>query len=84
MTLYEIVKRLVGNIEPYGDSCIDETRHNNLRDHSALTYNLVEDLIKTAGFKDRHENSIKVIGTEAYKELLELKEVIDYAIKQGD
>jgi len=77
MEIYEIVQKLIGSIEPYGDTNIDEVRVKNLENHINLTYSLIEDLIGTARYKDRREYSIKTIGINAYNGLLEIKEMID-------
>jgi len=77
MTIYEVVKKLIGSIEPYGDSDIDEKRSNNLDEHTELVFQLVVDLIETANFKDRNEYSIKKLGETAYASLLEIKNSIE-------
>ena len=82
LSIYEIVKKIVGSIEPYGNSNIDEERSNNLNEHIILTYSLARDLIDVAEFKDRPERSIHNLGSNAYDSLLELKEMIDDAINQ--
>ena len=80
MTIYEIVKKLIGNIEPYGDTDIDEERKDNLKEHEILTYGLIRDLIETAKLKDRPEYSIHELGHDAYNILWEIKETIDNEI----
>lgn len=77
MELYEIVKKLVGNIEPYGDSNIDEQRLSNINNHIILTQALIRDLVDVAEFKNRLEFSIKKLGTVAYDGLEEIKEMIN-------
>lgn len=77
MELYEIVKKLIGSIEPYGDSNIDEQRLSNINNHIILTQALIRDLIDVAEFKDRPEYSIKKLGTVAYDGLEEIKEMIN-------
>ena len=81
MTLYDVVKKLVGCIEPYGDSCIDGIRSENLDEHVDITCNMVVDLIETAKFKNRSEHSIKIMGNKAYRELLNLKDMVDEVIE---
>jgi len=77
MGIYKIVQKLIGNIEPYGDTNIDEIRIKNLNEHIELTRSLILDLIEVAKYKDRYEYSIKTLGTDAYKRLLEIREMID-------
>ena len=64
-TIYDVVKRLVGSIEPYGASHIDNDRYNNLETHIAVVYLLLRDIQDTAMFKDRHEHSMNVMGKKA-------------------
>lgn len=77
MSIYEIVKKLIGSIEPYGDSNIDEKRLINLDEHIELALGLVTDLIETADFRNRNEASIQKLGIKANKALLEIKNLID-------
>jgi hypothetical protein len=77
MEVYEVVQKLIGKIEPYGDTNIDEMRVENLKEYINLTHLLIADLIEIAKYKDRYEYSIKILGTDAYKELLEIREIID-------
>jgi len=72
-----MVKKLIGSIEPYGDSGIDEKRSTNLEEHIDLVFGLVTDLIKTADFKNRGEASIQKLGIAANDALLEIKNSID-------
>ena len=81
MKIYEINKKLIGSILPYGDSNIDEERTNNLEIHNLLTYELIKDLIEVAGYRYRKEFSIHKMGISAYSTLLELKEMIDSEIE---
>lgn len=82
MEIYTIIKRIIGNIEPYGDTNIDEERTNNLNTHINISYNLIKDLVEVAKFRNRSEYSIKSMGNLAYNELLEIKEIIDNEISQ--
>lgn len=78
---YQVVKKLIGNIEPYGDSNIDKERMKNLQEHYDVTESLVKDLIDVAKYRNRPEASIKELGNEAYLELIEIKNIIDRVIK---
>jgi len=77
MSIYEIVKKLIGSIEPYGDSNIDNERLINLDEHIDLVYGLVADLIETANSKNTCESSIQKLGTKANDAILEIKNSID-------
>lgn len=62
LTPYDITKKLIGEIEPFGDSSVDEFRLENIHDMYELVEDLTWDLIKTSRFEDRQEESIKVMG----------------------
>ncbi len=56
----DIVKKLIGGIDPIGKSEIDSERFENLKDMCNLVSNLVSEIYKVYyENKDRHEASIK-------------------------
>lgn len=55
----EIVKRLIGPINPVGETHTDEKRLENLRSFIQLTGELVGEIADVAIQKNRHEHSIK-------------------------
>ena len=66
MDYYEIVNRLIGSIEPYGSSHIDEKRFENLKEMTYLVERLVDDLKTIAeDNKNRQEHSMKEMGQYA-------------------
>lgn len=77
MTIYNVVKKLVGSIYPYGATEIDNERLNNLDEHGELTYSLLVDLVETASFRNRDEASIKTLADNAYDNLLIIKKYIN-------
>ena len=77
MTIYDITKKLIGSISPYGDTDIDGKRIVNLNEQIELVFGLVSDLMTVAHFKDRDEASIKEMGQSAYDALLEIKDSIE-------
>lgn len=72
--IYEVTKRLLGVIEPAGDSSIDETRFLNLEDTIELTDKLIDDIIYVARHKGQHASSIDKSGSRADKFISELRE----------
>lgn len=59
MTIYDIVKKLVGNIEPVGCTQTDNVRFENLENMTTLVELLLTDIDDVAYyFKDRHEDSL--------------------------
>lgn len=79
-TNYDVIKKLVGEIRPVGETWADEERLENLKEHIELVGRLVSDLIKVSGFKDRDERSIHWIGRTAYDFLEKLSKDINEAV----
>jgi hypothetical protein len=75
MDYYEIMKKLIGNIEPVGESHTDDPRYGNLKEYMALAERLLVDIASVAGYADRPEYSMSRAGTLA-KEYL--NNVYDY------
>lgn len=67
MTITEIVKKLVGEIEPIGETNIDNKRYDNLMLMCAIVDDLVCAIENVADKnKDRAEFSMKRAGHYAY------------------
>ncbi len=66
MTHYEIIKKLIGDINPIGDYKSDEQKLKNLFDLFNLVSELNEDIIYIATkFKDKNEHSVNVAKKHA-------------------
>lgn len=65
MTHKEIVEKLVGNIQPYGATHIDEKRFENLKVMCELVNDLVYEIDKVAQAESRQEHSMKEMGKYA-------------------
>ena len=65
MTYYEMVKKLVGEINPVGETYEDTRRLNNLENMIALVDHLMSDIDKVAMNKGRPEYSVNKAGTVA-------------------
>ena len=72
MEISEVVRKIVGSIEPYGDTNIDNERFENLVTHASLVTELIADMIETAKYRNRPEYSMSNLGEHAYEELQEL------------
>jgi hypothetical protein len=72
--IYDVTKRLLGMIEPSGDSSIDQVRYLNLEDTIDLTEHLIDDLILVARNKGHYASSIDKSGSRADKFITELRE----------
>lgn len=62
---YEIVKKLIGNIEPIGETNTDAQRLENLKETIYLTNRLINDILEVAKNQTRQEYSILKAGIEA-------------------
>ena len=67
INLYEVVKKLVGEINPVGETRIDDQRFENLKAMTELVDNLLGDIDRVIPNKDRAEYSMKRAGEFADK-----------------
>jgi len=74
MTIHEIVKKLIGAINPVGDTGMDNDRLENLKAMTRLINDLLVDIVIVATEnKDRQEYSRKKAGEFANKFLDEIR-----------
>ena len=64
MSISEILRRLLGEIEPYGSETIDSQRYLNIQDYYEALCFIVSKLKASAKLKNRKEDSIKKIARE--------------------
>ena len=57
MDMYQIVKKLIGKIEPIGETSEDDKRFENLKAMTELIEKLLIDIQYVAEEKNRHEYS---------------------------
>jgi len=62
LTHYNIVKKLIGPIDPLGDSNRDKDRLNNLKATIELVDLLLNDIEEVANYSNSYEASVKEIG----------------------
>lgn len=74
MTLTDVVLKLVGPVNPVGDSSVDEKRKANLRELCDLTEQLIYTIARLKSNSASYEFSVKDIGDYAAKRLAALKE----------
>jgi len=79
--IYDVTHRLLGEIEPQGESNIDEARLLNLKDTIDLTEQLVNDIILVARHKGRGEYSMNEAGVTADKFIDYLKERVGIEVQ---
>lgn len=68
-TILYVTKNLIGPIEPCGDSEKDRERKQNLDTLIYIIDELLYDVEKVAVNKDRHEDSMRIMGERAHKAL---------------
>jgi len=60
MDIYEVVKKLIGNIEPIGETHTDNDRYENLKKLTGLTEQLLTDICSIEhDYKNNHQYSMK-------------------------
>jgi hypothetical protein len=68
MNIYEVVKKLVGPIEPVGDTSIDNERLDNLTTMTALANQLIIDIDRIRySYENNHQYSMKKASEVAEK-----------------
>jgi fructose-1,6-bisphosphatase/sedoheptulose 1,7-bisphosphatase-like protein len=78
MTNTDVVKKLIGSVEPYGSADIDRQRLENLKAMCELVGDLVEEIKEAAKAKERHEHSMKEMGLYAYNFLSQLETEVGF------
>lgn len=80
MTIYDVVCKLIGCIDPAGATHIDTGRLDNLKKMIYLVEMLLFDINSVARYnKDRQEFSMKEAGTVADKFMKEVIEIYEEA-----
>lgn len=65
MSVYVVVKKLVGEIRPIGESNVDAERLNNLKEMCQLVEVIIGDIVLVSQNTKRHEHSMKTAGEYA-------------------
>lgn len=77
MMLYECVRRIIGQIEPTGDSGIDKVRLANFQEQCKVTLDLMHDIVFISqGYQSSQEASVRKINELALNTVKEFKEVL--------
>lgn len=67
MELIDVVRKLIGPVEPVGETRADDERYENLKALTALVDNLICEVRYVTENKSRHEFSMKRAGEHASK-----------------
>lgn len=65
--VYEVVKKLIGEIEPVGSSEIDAKRFENLKAMTGLIERLIDDTYEVGKYRNNHQASMKKAAEYADK-----------------
>ena len=82
--IYEVVRALIGEITPSGDSAIDRKREINMLKLTVLTDALLLDVKKVAILRNKPEASVQSAGETAYKVLDRYKREIAWLLAAID
>ena len=72
--VYDLTQRLLGEINPQGETNIDAIRLLNLEQTIELTRSLISDIAYVSKYKERGEWSMRIAGEKADSFINELKE----------
>ena len=74
--ILEVINKLVGNIEPHGESYHDEIAYDNQEELIYRIRELIGALGANSRYKNRVEYSVKKIGERAHDSLKDLYDII--------
>lgn len=74
MEIKEIVMKLIGPVQPVGESAIDAERLKNIRNLTVVIDSLLDEIKDASLEASRVEDSMRLIGTHAKSFLNYLKE----------
>jgi hypothetical protein len=75
--VYDVVKKLIGEVQPVGDSSADEFRMRNLKVMTDLVERLLADIVRVALQAGRQESSVRQAGKFAERVLAEIPDQIE-------
>jgi gamma-glutamyl phosphate reductase len=75
MEIYDVVKKLLGPIEPVGETRADDERYENLQTTITLIDKLLLDIDHVSSFSSSHEFSVSRAGKRAKSFLKTVKEI---------
>lgn len=71
-SIYDLVYKVIGEINPVGDSAIDAERKENLKEMIELVERLCTDLHSVSSGRFQYQSSIREAGKMAYNALKEI------------
>lgn len=82
--IIEVIDKLVGSIEPYGSTQIDEERLKNLETLIEILDEYINEIIDVTKYRNRYEYSILAIADRAYAWLVDLRDYIDDIVQEDE
>ena len=82
--IIEVIDRLVGSIQPYGSTQIDEERLKNLEILLEVMDEYINKIIDVTKYRNRHEYSILEIAERAYDWLVGLRDYTDDIVRKNE
>lgn len=82
--IIEVIDRLVGSIEPYGSTQIDEERLKNLETLLEVMDEYISEIIDAAKYRNRYEYSILAIANRAYDWIVDLRDYTDEIVRENE
>lgn len=82
--IIEVIDKLVGSIEPYGSTQIDEERLKNLETLLEVMDEYINEIIDVTKYRNRYEYSILAIAERAYDWLVGLRDYIDDIVRENE
>ena len=88
-TIIKVIDALVGSIEPYGSTDIDNERVENLQVLLEVMDEYIAEIDKVVKYRNRPEHSMREMGEMAYDWFVDLKGYVDafmeeYGDKESD
>lgn len=80
--IIEVIDKLVGSIEPYGSTQIDEERLKNLETLLEVMDEYIGEIIDVTKYRNRYEYSILAIANRAYDWLIGLRDYTDDIVRE--
>ena len=81
-TLNNIINTCIGNIQPTGDTSLDDQAYKNLQEYVDLFDSMFWEIQKVARFNSDDLASRKKMGAAAFNYLKELRDVIAVFLKE--
>ena len=80
LNITQIIRKIIGETEPYGETRIDEIRAENQDELIEVCESFIDELIRNSKYDERVEYSMNLIGKKAKNYLIELRDYLNVII----